>query len=408
MSELTERQGRLPYNCAHMSTDGQLSVVTKGAELGALAARLAIQPIIGVDTESNSLHAYRERLCLVQFSTPTEDAIVDPLAVPDLAPLAGVLGDRKVEKVFHAAEYDLIVLNRDYDYTVTNLFDTMIAARVLGRPKVGLGNLLEEEFAIKLEKRYQRADWGQRPLKQEMLEYARLDTHYLIALRDKLKAQLEEKGRWELAAEDFARLPDVVRTAAKEVQAPDLWRIKGARDLTPRQAAILQELSTYREAKAAAADVPLFKIMGDATLTAIAAAEPKTAADMKDIAGMTPGQINRHGKGLLDAVRRGQEGAPIRRPKRAPYDEAYVERLDDLRAWRKEAAKELEVESDVVLPRDIMEAAAKANPRSQSALEPLMATAPYRFRIYGEDIVKALKGEKKPQVTTVKEADTQE
>jgi ribonuclease D len=390
------------YNCAHMATENQLTLVTKTPDLEALAARLARERTLAVDTESNSLHAYRERLCLVQFSTPKEDAIVDPLAVPDLTPLAGVLGDPKIQKVFHAAEYDLIVLNRDRGYTVVNIFDTMIAARVLGRPKVGLGNLLEEEFAIKLEKSYQRADWGQRPLKQEMLEYARLDTHYLIALRDKLKVQLEEKGRWELAAEDFARLPHVVRAAASEVQAPDLWRIKGARDLTPRQAAILQELSTYREAKAAAADVPLFKVMGDATLTAIAAAEPKTAADLKDIAGMTPGQINRHGKGLLDAVRRGQAGALIRRPKRAPYDEAYVERLDKLRAWRKEAAKELEVESDVVLPRDIMEAAAKTNPSSLNALEPLMATAPYRFRSYGEHIVEALKAEKKKETNTEK------
>jgi ribonuclease D len=385
-----------------MATENQLTLVTKTPDLEALAARLSRERTLAVDTESNSLHAYRERLCLVQFSTTKEDAIVDPLAVPDLAPLAGVLGDPKIQKVFHAAEYDLIVLNRDHGYPVVNIFDTMIAARVLGRPKVGLGNLLEEEFAIKLEKRYQRADWGERPLKQEMLEYARLDTHYLIALRDKLKAQLEEKGRWELAAEDFARLPLVVRAAASEVQAPDLWRIKGARDLTPRQAAILQELSTYRETKAAAADVPLFKVMGDATLTAIAAAEPKTAADLKDIAGMTPGQINRHGKGLLDAVRRGQAGALIRRPKRAPYDEAFVERLDALRAWRKAAAKELEVESDVVLPRDIMEAAAKTNPRTLSALEPLMATAPYRFRIYGEQIVQALKAEKKKETNTEK------
>jgi ribonuclease D len=340
----------------------------------------------------------------VQFSTPKEDAIVDPLAVPDLGPLAGLLSNPKIEKVFHAAEYDLIVLNRDYGYPVVNIFDTMIAARVLGRPKVGLGNLLEEEFGIKLEKRYQRADWGERPLKQEMLEYARLDTHHLIVLRDKLKTQLEEKGRWELAAEDFARLPNVVVAAAAEVQAPDIWRIKGARDLTPRQAAILQELSAYREAKAAAADLPLFKVMGDATLTAIAAAEPKAHADLKEIAGMTPGQINRHGKGLLDAVRRGQQGAPIRRPKRAPYDEAFVERLDALRAWRKEAAKELEVESDVVLPRDIMEAAAKANPRSPSALEPLMESAPYRFKIYGEKIIEALKAEKKKEINADKSA----
>lgn len=374
----------------HHSTP--LFVATTPAQLNQLASRLAQHELLGVDTESNSLHAYRERLCLVQFSSIEEDAVVDPVAVEDLSPLAGIFASPEIEKIFHAAEYDLIVLNRDYGYPVANLFDTMIAARILGRKKVGLGNLLEEEFGIKLEKRYQRADWGERPLRGELLEYARMDTHHLLELRERLKAQLVERGRWELAKEDFERLPHLVQAgseAPETEQGP--WNIKGARDLNPRQTAILQELGRYRETKAAEADKPLFKIMGDSTLSAIAAAQPQKPADLDSIEGMTPGQIQRHGKALLAAVKRGEQAPPLRRPKRPPYDEALVERVEKLRLWRKLAAQELEVESDVVLPRDLMHAAARTNPRALSELSPLMVSVPWRLEHYGEQILKALR-----------------
>lgn len=364
-------------------------IATTPNQLSDLAQRLAKEVRLGVDTESNSLHAYKERLCLLQFSTDTQDAVVDPLAVENLSPLAGIFGSAEIEKIFHAAEYDLIVLNRDYGFPVANIFDTMIAARILGRKKVGLGNLLEEEFGIRLEKRYQRADWGERPLRLEMLEYARNDTHYLLELRQRLKTELEERGRWELAKEDFERLPKLVRENAEPV-VQDVWRIKGALDLTPRQVAVLQELALYRQAKAAEADVPLFKIIGDATLSAIAAKQPATPGELKDIAGMTPGQIHRHGKGLLDAVKRGAQAPAPKRPKRPPYDEAFVERLEKLRAWRKKTAAELEVESDVVLPRDIMERAAKEHPKTIGHLESIMASVPWRLKTYGPQILATL------------------
>lgn len=367
----------------------QPPLITTRAELTALAQRLQREPLVAVDTESNSLHAYRERLCLLQFSTPNEDALVDPFLFDDLAPLAAVFADEGIEKIFHAAEYDLIVMRRQFDMGCANIFDTMVAARVLGRKKVGLGNLLEEDFTIKLEKKFQRADWGARPLNRALLDYARMDTHYLIELRSKLKADLAEKGRWELAQEDFARLPQLIR-AAEEPQEDEVWRVKGARDLGPQQAAILQELAVYRQGRAVQADVPLFKIMGDSTLTAIAKAVPHTLDELKLIEGMSEGQLRRHGQALLAAVVRGENAPPLRRPRRAAYDEAYVARLDKLRAWRKAAAKELDVESDVVLPRDIMESLARANPRTLLELEPIMASVPWRLRTYAAGILTAL------------------
>lgn len=360
------------------------------ADLESLVARLTAQPRVAVDTESNSLHAYRERLCLLQFSTPEEDALIDPFPLPDLKPLAALFADPRIEKIFHAAEYDLIVMQSQYQLEFNNLFDTMIAARILGRKKVGLGSLLEEDFNIQLEKRFQRADWGARPLLPALLDYARMDTHYLIQLRDKLRADLDERGRWPLAQEDFARLPALARAARQGEELDEVWRVKGSRDLHPRQAAILQELAEYRAQRAAQADLPLFKIIGDSTLMAITKAAPGSLDELKLIDGMTEGQVRRHGKALLAAVQRGQQSPPLRRPRRSPYDEAYFERLEKLRAWRKAAAKELDVESDVVLPRDIMEATARANPRVQAELEPIFATVPWRLAAYGEQVFKAL------------------
>lgn len=176
------------------------------APLRALAEKLAAEPLIAVDTESNSLHAYQERVCLIQFSIPSGDFLVDPLSLDTLAPLAPLFADPKYEKIFHAAEYDLICLKRDFDFTFTNLFDTMFAARILGRNKVGLGSILEEEFHVVLNKKYQRADWGQRPLPSYLLAYAQLDTHYLIPLRTRLREQLRQRNLWPLAEEDFNRL----------------------------------------------------------------------------------------------------------------------------------------------------------------------------------------------------------
>ena len=364
-------------------------LITSSTELHKLVGSLAQNSSIAVDTESNSLHAYQEQVCLVQFTDKSGDALVDPLAIEDLSPLGSVLADPGIEKIFHAAEYDLIVLHRDYGFKIEKLFDTMIAARVIGRKKVGLGSLLEEEFQVRLAKKYQRADWGKRPLNPEMLDYARMDTHYLLQLRDKLEAELRRVGRWELAQEDFARLPKTILEQKNAKEAP-LWRIKGIRDLDPPEIAILNELANYRDAQARRADLPLFKIMGDKTLVAIAAMRPAHRRHLEEINGMTPGQIRRHGKGILDAVRRGAKAKPLRRPRRERYDPDYGDRLEELRKWRKLAAQKMDVESDVVLPRDVMEALARQNPRQLSEVEDLLQDLPYRQARYSKDIFKTL------------------
>ncbi len=169
-------------------------LIQSSSQLNHLVDELTCQSRIAVDTESNSLHAYRERVCLIQFSTAETDYLVDPLTLENLDILGPIFSDPEIEKVFHAAEYDLICLRRDYGFEFANLFDTMQAGRILGRKQAGLDRLIEEKFNLKVNKRFQKADWGARPLSPDLMLYARLDTHFLLPLRDLLKTELEEKG----------------------------------------------------------------------------------------------------------------------------------------------------------------------------------------------------------------------
>ncbi len=346
-------------------------------------------PILAVDTESNSLFAYHETVCLIQFSTGEKDYLVDPLSIPDLSLLAPLFADPDIEKVFHAAEYDLICLKRSFGFKFVNIFDTMVASRILGRPSIGLAAMIESEFGITLDKRYQRANWGKRPLTDAMLAYARLDTFYLIPLRNRLKVALQDNDRWLLAREDFCRLCQV-NAPSLENGAESWWRITGSQDLTPNQAAILQELCNYRDERAKAADVPPFKILGNKDLLEVAKTCPQNQEELYSSTNISSNQIERHAGGLLQAVQRGQHNKPLYRPSYPRPDEQFLNRLDMLRNWRKLTGHSLGVESDVILPREIMEQIAQNNPKRLEDLADIMGTVPWRFERFGGQILKLL------------------
>jgi ribonuclease D len=263
----------------------------------------------------------------------------------------------------------------------------------LGRPAIGLGSLLSAEFGVQLEKRYQRANWGQRPLPPYLLAYARMDTHYLIWLRERLRAELEATGRWELAQEDFRRLTGINgKEPAHDLTSGETGvAINASRDLTPQQNAVLLELHIYRDQVARQQDRPLFKVFGDKTLLAIAEACPSDLSGLGMLPGMTERVVRRHGAQLLQAVRRGLQAAPVTRQRQPRPDEKLLQRLDALREWRKQAAKEMRVESDVVLPRDVMMEIVRCNPTRAEALAGVMADTPWRLARFGGQILEALK-----------------
>lgn len=395
MAPRVRRWLKSDYNNLMMSGESiaQAILITRYSALKALAAELLEEPLVAVDTESNSLYAYREQVCLIQFSTPKADYLVDPLAVDDLSPLEGLFASPEIEKVFHAAEYDILCLRRDFGFKFNNLFDTMVAARILGIEAVGLGSLLEAEFGVQQDKRYQRANWGQRPLPPPLIAYAQLDTHYLIPLRQRLYAQLQEKGLWPLALEDFNRMRNVNGRDPEERNG-DCWRIPGVHDLNPQQVAVLKELCSYRDKAARHVNRPLFKVISDQTLVAIASHLPANTKELRGLPGMTSGQISRHGVALVSAVERGLQASPVYPPQTRRPDEDVLERMEALRNWRKATAAEMGVKSDIILPRDLLQRLAEKNPRSLEEVAEIMRDVPWRMENFGEEILGLLRKER--------------
>lgn len=368
-------------------------LVADAATLSDLVTDLAASTTVAVDTESNSLHAYRERVCLLQFSTATTDYILDPLAFADLDALAPFFASPAHEKIFHAAEGDVMGLRRDFQFTFANIFDTMSAARTLGWPHVGLAAVLKAQFDVTLSKTHQRADWGRRPLRADMLDYARLDTHYLPSLRDRLYTALMESGLWPEALEDFERVARTQPAAVNQAADPQaFWRVKGARILTPQQAAVLQAVYAYRDGESARTNQPPFKVIGEPTLLDIAQRTPQTLNDLKGIVAMTPGQIHRHGRALLRAVQEGRNATPPSPPivEREPDD--VRDRYDRLQQWRKTRAQARGVESDVILPRTTLWDLARRPPRTLADLADIIDFGPTRRAMYGQEILAVVGG----------------
>lgn len=362
--------------------------VDKPGPLEKMVADLHKRKRLAVDTESNSLHAYREQVCLIQFSMPGRDYLVDPLKLENLEPLETLFADPGIEKIFHAAEYDLICLRRDFGYTFENLFDTMHAARVLGYTAVGLDKMLGEKFGIEVDKRYQKADWAARPLTAEQIHYARLDTHYLIELRDVLEKELRDKERWELAQEDFRRAAHVDEPRPRMVA--EAWeRYSGRRDLETKDLTILAELLGARQQIASELDRPVFKVIDDEKLITLARSQASTREDLA-AAGLSEKQIRLWGRALLAAVQKGLDSAPVERKPAKRLSDVLLTRIDRLKTWRKTAAKGMGVESDIVLPKAYLQVLAESAPLTMAKLERLMADSPWRVQHFGEAILKVL------------------
>jgi len=364
--------------------------VDKPSAFNQMLGDLSAQPRLAVDTESNSLHAYREQVCLVQFTTPLKDYVVDPLALDDLSALGPIFNNPNIEKIFHAAEYDLICLRRDFDFQFSNLFDTMHAARVLGYPFVGLDNLLAEKFQFEMDKRHQKADWAVRPLTIAQLDYARLDTHFLFDLRDVLEAELKERDRLLIAREDFARAAKV-DSSKEKVNGTSWRRFSMRKDISPRDLTILSELCLSRDRIAERMNRPVFKVISDSVLLDIARNLPEKDVDLAGL-GLSPKQIRLWGSEILEAVKRGTAAPLVEREQAKRPSDRTLKRLEKLKNWRKKVAQDMSVESDIVLPKVYLNSLAENPPRSLQDLESILRDSPTRFKKFGEQIFRLVGG----------------
>ncbi len=359
--------------------------------LDRLAEALHKEALLGIDTESNSMYAYYERVCLIQISTRTHDYVIDPLALDDLYPLAPLMEDPHIEKIFHAAGYDIACLKRDFEWRFVNLFDTLAASRILGRRTLGLGVILEKEFSVKADKRYQRSNWGERPLSVAKLRYAQMDTHYLPALRDRLAAELQRQGHWEEALEAFAELTYLPAAPVDHFAPEGYWRIGKSKDVPRAKMALLRELYLLRDRIARRKDQPPFKIFGDNTLAELAREAPDTLDALRTVRGMSAGQVRRYGQDVLSALRRGAQQEVPHPPKRNGTPPDVLARYDALRTWRRDRGVARGVESDVIISRDALWALAEQAPQTLAEIAAIDAVGPWKRGAYGEDILRVLR-----------------
>jgi ribonuclease D len=369
--------------------------VRTDAELAETARAFHREPLVAVDTEAASFHKYVDRVYLMQLSTREHTAIVDPLAVADLAPVGALLADAAVEKVFHDADYDLRILDRDYGFHAKRLFDTRIAAQLAGEPAIGLASLLEKYAGVKLSKTHQKADWSQRPLPPGMLEYAAADTRHLPELRAALRARLEQLGRLSWAEEEFVRLESLRWTGPGEDDSDAYLRVKGARTLAPRQLAALRELFNWRESVAEKEDKAPFRVVGPDVLLGVAKALPDSPDALSRVRELPASLARRYGPALWDAVRRARaiperDLPQLERARRAPKDPGFDEAVERLKAARTRVAEKLGLDPGVLCGRTTLEAVARAKPANRAGLLQVPELRRWQVAALGDELLAAL------------------
>ena len=352
-------------------------------------------PSLAVDTEGASFHRFIDRIYLLQLSTRSVTAVLDPLAIGKPEGLGRLLQGTDVEVVFHDADYDLRLLHQDYGWHANHLFDTRIAAQLLGIRAFGLAALLERYEGVRLDKKHQRADWSMRPLPQDMLDYAAQDTMYLLDLRDRLKADLERAGRWAWAREEFQRLEGT--RWAQEEDENGWMRIKGARDLSRRELALFRELVRWRDGVARELDRATFRVMGNEALLEVSRQAPRTLEALTQIKGVPRGIAERRGEELLDAVQRGLAIPDDKLPKfpRAPRwerDSDFDARVSRLRAVRDAAAQRLELDPGFLMSRERLETIARSRPKSVEALLEIPDVRKWQVGVLGDELLRVVNG----------------
>ena len=371
---------------------GTCEIITTSERLSEVADILSQQTEIAVDLEMDSLHHYREKVCLAQISTRHESWLIDPLALTGLTPLAAPISNPDIVVVMHGSDYDIRSLHRDFGIEVTNLFDTMLAARFLGIAEFGLAALLKARFGIELDKKYQKADWSKRPLSREMCAYATADTSDLLPLYDQLRVELAHKGRLEWLEEEGQL---VCQARVSEKDGPLFLYCKGSNKLKGHSLAILEELLQMRDRQSQLLDRPPFKVLSADTLIEIAESRPQSLHELSFYKGMTPGQLQRHGSGILAAIEQGMATPENRLPRfqrsgKKEVLERVKERLKNLKLWRERYCLELGLDPGVLAPNWLLEAVADTENAAKEELDAIPGMREWQKRLFGEVLPRIL------------------
>ena len=372
------------------------TLVDDPAELPSLRRGLASQRWIALDCEAAGFHRYSDRLCLLQITTAQASQILDPLAFDPADALRGPLGNPDVEVLMHGADYDLRLLDRDLDIAVHGLFDTQVAAAMLGESSIGLAALLEQHLGVKLSKKYQRADWARRPLPADMLEYAASDTRHLRELADLLRGRLEQEARLEWALEECRHLQET--RWEDDLGEDPVARVRGARDLAPREVAALREALEWRDQIARARDRAPFRVAGDQALFEAVLRRPRTVEELGEVRGLNPGLAWEEGQRLIERLAQAA-ALPDRElvayprnarvgPGRPTSD--VEERAERLKVVRNRRADELKIDRGTLLPNAVLLEIARMEPRTPEELATVPGLRRWQAETLGETLLATL------------------
>jgi ribonuclease D len=349
---------------------------------------------LAIDIEADSLYHYFEKVCLIQISTDNNTYILDPLAQIGIRDLAPLMSNPSVEKVFHAAAYDVYCLRRDYGFAFANIFDTHAAAQLLGYEFLGLSALMEKLLGICHSKQRQRDDWSQRPLASEQLEYAAMDTHHLLRLRDVLEMELQQKSRLSWATEEFEAAAAMERPE-KEFDTEGFRRIKGNRELSLQDQTVLRALYLFRDQVARKLDVPPFKVVNNSVLLDLTRKPPQSVREMFNRPGISYRVARKCATDILKIIAEARQQDPsiLEPPARNNFkhpNPAARLRLESLKHWRREKAQELNLHVGVVFSANLLENLAMSPPADMDGLANLPGMRRWRIREFGDEILRLL------------------
>jgi ribonuclease D len=362
--------------------------------------------LIAVDTESDSLYSYYPKVCLIQltvFADPKNpdpdqvvDYLVDPLRLDSIEPLGALLASPKIQVVMHAAENDILTMQRDFQFQFANIFDTQLAARILGWKGIGLAAILEREFGVHSNKRMQRTNWGTRPLTPQQIAYAQMDTRYLPKLRTIQMAELTRTDRLEEAAEAFQFLAEL-DYADRPVNERTVWQMKNIRKVPREDRGVLEALWQWRENEAQRRNCPPFRVANDAVLVRLASVRPTDRNSLPEIEGLSSNQVKRYGDQLLAAIDGGSKRPVPRMPesnhRRPPQLQGIAQvRYEALRRWRSNIAEERGVNDDIVFSNSVLMTIAQNTPQSVEELEDIPGIGPWKAKTYAPGILPLMNG----------------
>ncbi len=371
-----------------------LQLIETESDLEYLKKQIEKETIIAVDLESDSMFHFQEKVCLIQIAANSNNIVIDPLKINDLSSLKPVFANRNIKKIFHGADYDVRSLHRDFGVEINNLFDTELAGRFLGIRETGLESVLQNRFQVRLNKKYQKKDWSQRPLPDEMLEYAAEDVAHLVLLANSLEQDLKEKGRLSWVIEESEKLSRVRFENTNGV--PLFKKVKGAGKLDRRGLATLEALLRYRIELARKKDRPLFKVIGNGSILKIAKVRPSDMESLQDLKILSHRQTGMYGEEIIriinNAMKIPSENLPYYPKTRAPMVKPSVaKRIKALKDWRENTAGALKIDAGFLISKSILSSLAEINPQDTNSLEKIEGLNNWQKKEFGKEIIGILK-----------------